>query len=458
MGKSLVLGLVSLGTVSTSSAQLIWTGDQDFIWSTNNAGNTNWDTNTLPASTDTVQFGATAPGTITLGGANRTVAGIQFLSTATTAFTLNTGSNRVIINSTAGVVVQAGSANHFINATGTDIALQVASTTNTSFDIAAGTQLTISRVDFNNRGITKLGDGILTVNPNTSIASNLAVNAGTLELTGNLGNGGTSGSGGLTGSGTITASGGTRTLHVLGRGTPLDSTFSGSIQSTINLVKGRTEQNDTGTLTLTGTNTYSGTTIARTGTIRVMGTHTGGDNYSINGHTTATTASGVLAGTGTIVLADNTKTFSIGDGDVDGSSGVLYPGADNTDTGVLTLGSSGINTSVNFNTDGILRLDIGASGNSDRVNIFGNLDLSNSGDTLELLSLAGAWGGSTYTIATFTGTLSGTFNNVIGLDSGYVVNYLGNSITLSAIPEPSTYLLLGGGLAMIYLLRRRTKA
>src|SRR5205823_8790538 len=40
----------------TVPATLVWTGDQDANWGTNNAGNTNWSTNALPADGDSLVF------------------------------------------------------------------------------------------------------------------------------------------------------------------------------------------------------------------------------------------------------------------------------------------------------------------------------------------------------------------------------------------------------------------
>jgi autotransporter-associated beta strand protein len=66
------------------------------------------------------------------------------------------------------------------------------------------------------------------------------------------------------------------------------STFSGTISNVINLTK-----TGTGTLTLSGNNTYSGTTSINDGTLLVNGLHTGGGLVTIN-------AGGTLGGSGRI--------------------------------------------------------------------------------------------------------------------------------------------------------------
>lgn len=61
----------------------------------------------------------------------------------------------------------------------------------------------------------------------------------------------------------------------------------------------------------------------------------------------------------------------------------------------------------------------GATG--DTLAVTGNLDLT--GSTLDLAVLGGGATEATYVIATYTGTLTGTFGTVNGLPSGYSVNY-----------------------------------
>ncbi len=121
------------------------------------------------------------------------------------------------------------------------------------------------------------------------------------------------------------------------------------------------------------------------------------------------------------MLADSAKTFNF-TGNASDRLAVLRPGASGTDTATLTLGSNAIATTVNLNNFSFLRLDIGAGGASDRLALFGNLNIL-TGSTLDLLSLSGAFDGSSYTLATFTGTRTGTFDTVTGLQNGYEIVY-----------------------------------
>jgi len=66
-----------------------------------------------------------------------------------------------------------------------------------------------------------------------------------------------------------------------------------------------------------------------------------------------------------------------------------------------------------------LAIELAGGGSSDLLAIMGDLNLSSLLDNLDLSgSGAGPW-----TIAAYTGNLTGTFNSVTGLPSGYSVDY-----------------------------------
>src|SRR5262245_30708853 len=56
-------------------ATLTWVGDVDANWNTNNAGDTNWSGDVLPASGDTLRFTGAAAGTLN----NDTTAGNSYI-------------------------------------------------------------------------------------------------------------------------------------------------------------------------------------------------------------------------------------------------------------------------------------------------------------------------------------------------------------------------------------------
>ena len=108
---------------------------------------------------------------------------------------------------------------------------------------------------------------------------------------------------------------------------------------------------------------------------------------------------------------------------------------------------------------------------TDHVQILGTLAVEVAGATADLLAITGDLtlgaasmidvqgaldGVSSYTIATFTGARSGTFNDVSTVTAqGYQVTYNANDITLTVIPEPATLSLMAAFVVAAFLRRRR---
>ncbi len=189
-------------------------------------------------------------------------------------------------------------------------------------------------------------------------------------------------------------------------------TFDSIVSGNVALVK-----SGAGTQLLTAVNTYSGTTAVNAGVLTINGDQTGATGaVSVSG-------SGTLNGTGTI-----------GGAIAVASGGSIAPGSGST-IGNLTAASG-----VSFEAGATFAAQINTTASTaDKLIVNGNLTLANA--TLSLSDLgAGTLATSTvFTIATYTGSLSGTFN---GLAEGAVVqvngvNYAikyadgGNNITLS---------------------------
>lgn len=198
-------------------------------------------------------------------------------------------------------------------------------------------------------------------------------------------------------------------------------TFSGNLQN-----QGTAAANLTpvtiaggGKVIFSGVNTYTGTT-----------TISGGSTLQVDGSLVSALTvqdTGLLQGTGSI------GSVSI--------AGTLAPG---NSIGTLTADS------VSFQTGGALEIELGA-GVSDTL-VTADLDLSNA--SLSLLGTADS--ATSYVIATYSGTLTGTFVSVSGLPDGYSLDYGtgSNSQIVLTVPEPAGVLglLMLSGVAMI---RRR---
>jgi fibronectin-binding autotransporter adhesin len=438
-----VLGGLAL-TASPAAAGVVWNGSQSGVWTNGD----NWDGGTAPSGTSTnLNFGAATTYSIT-SRPSQDWGTWTFLNTAGANYNIAGGGGR------ANIVVE-GSANATNHTVGT-VRLDGRSINVES----ANTSLTLS-ADWGGQGatFTKNGVGTLIVTNTGNNPGNIALNAGTIDFQNNQG----LDNGYLRLSGTnsaAVATNSTATMRTLrfGRNTNnpvLAASFAGSVTGNLNLENGRDNRLEGGvnqTFTSASQNTYTGSTTLRAGSWIVNGSHIGGDNYTVSSGLAGTTGApnALLGGSGTIVLAAANKSFTF-QGDAAARQAILRPGASDTDTATLTLGSNSIATTVNLNANSVLRVDIGAAGASDRVAIFGDLNLN--GASLDLLSLAGAWDQSAYTIATFTGDLSGTFSAINGLDEMYEINYLSNAITLTYIPEPASVGLLG--LSGLMLMRRR---
>lgn len=156
------------------------------------------------------------------------------------------------------------------------------------------------------------------------------------------------------------------------------------------------------TWTLTGANSYTGTTAVSAGTLLVngnQGTATGAITVS---------SGATLGGIGTI--GGNTTALA-------GST--IAPGNNNIDT---------LTTNSGISIAGTLAIEVNAIF-SDRLSVAGTLDVT--GSTLAITTLA-APAQESYVIASYSG-LTGTFSSVTGLPAGYTLNYNYNGEGLIAL-------------------------
>ncbi|MFD0895112.1 autotransporter-associated beta strand repeat-containing protein [Luteolibacter ambystomatis] len=158
-----------------------------------------------------------------------------------------------------------------------------------------------------------------------------------------------------------------------------------------------------GTMDLTQGNTYTGTTTVSAGTLL------------------ANNSSGSATGTGAVTVNSAAKL---------GGSG--------TASGAVTIASGGTiapgNSVGTLNTGALILTGTYAcevnGATADKIAVTGNLDLT--GGTLAITSSSPS---GTLVIASYTGTLTGTFGTVTGLPPGYALNYNAGAKQIELVPS-----------------------
>ncbi|MBL9151784.1 MAG: autotransporter-associated beta strand repeat-containing protein, partial [Verrucomicrobiales bacterium] len=231
-----------------------------------------------------------------------------------------------------------------------------------------------------------LGDVTLTANSGISLTGETA-NAGGIQYQ--------AGTTGATIDTTLNLGSVARRLDIGNGGASIDLEITGAISGSA------MEKTGTGTLNLSGDNLYAGTTTVTAGTLLVNGAHTGGASYTV--------ASGAtLGGAGTIGAAVSIASgATLATGATPGGIGTLTIEGNTTIAGTLAIGASP------------------TPGDADLLMVDGDLDIT--GATLDLSAFAGT--DDSYTIATYTGTLTGAFTPV-AIPSGYALQYSAGQIEL----------------------------
>jgi fibronectin-binding autotransporter adhesin len=361
-------------------------------------------------------------------------------SIANSGITIGPGTNSIEINGT--------------NATAFGIpAMTGSGTAVTVTTTAQSTLVDISGISAFNGTLTISPDGVLSTamnarfngagsgNANTAVVlangaqiRDRATSVQTIQL-GSLAGDSTSGVGGFQGGSTATVK--TWQIGALNTSTTFAGTItngggrSGGVDTVAAVALTKV---GTGTLTLTGNNNYGGATTVNGGTLLVNGTHvqdlspttlptTGLPPFNPGDY--AVNSGGTLGGTGTIGDGLDPLLISVNAG------GTLAPGAG----GIGTL--SAIANVTFADTTSIFKVEAnGTSNTSDLFAVTGDLTLN--GASLMASLLSGTTPSGPYTIATYTGILSGTFTAPAGISVDY--STLGQiKMTINSLGTPGDY-------------------
>ncbi|TAJ31971.1 MAG: autotransporter domain-containing protein, partial [Reyranella sp.] len=339
----------------------------------------------LEALSGTYAGNMTGSGTLTkTGGGLLTLTGINDLGggTAIEGGTLAIGVNGGQAGTLGGAIAVNGTSGLQINnSVLAGNAITNNSVTTFAGSSSAGTSTIANNGTLNFRDTTSAGSSTITTASGSNTRFFDTASGGTARFVVNGGGqldfsaltaGTTAGS--LEGAGTVKL--GANALTVGGNN--LSTTLSGAIEGTGSLIK-----NGSGTLQLTGVNTYTGGTILNSGGLKVNGSLASG--VTVNG--------GVLDGTGTI------NGLSV-------MGGTVAPG-----NSIGTMNVTGTYVQAAGTT---YQVEVNGTGQSDRINVTGAPGTATlNGGTVQVLAEPGSYDRTmTYTILNATGGVSGSFTNV----------------------------------------------
>jgi len=422
------------------------------------------DTVTIANPAVTAAFG----GVVSNGGLTKAGLGTLLMTapSLSVSSSFTNGTNTITVGSTTGLSIGQIVGGNAGIVPGTTITAINGSTLTLSIPTTgSGAAISLTYVTPNSyAGVTTVSSGTLKVGNNGAIpaASDLAVNSGgVLDV-----NGQSAFVRSLSGGGTVTNSGVAATLSIGGSNANDTTTngsgiFSGTILNGSNALS--VQKVGSGTVTLSGTNTFTGATTVKAGSLIVSG--------ALSGTSGVTVAGGMLGGSGTVSSAVTVQ-----------SGGTLSPG----------VGGPGIfteNSSFSLNSGAHLSLDLNgttAGTQYDRlVATSGSIALG--GDLKITLGYKPTVGDVFYIVLNQGGSaVTGTFSNAADQGNGtglvgglfgdtYLVSYTANAalggsagfgtglghdiaLKLVTVPEPSalTGLLTGfGSLLGLGRFRRR---
>ncbi len=396
---------------------LTWVGDVDANWNTDNAGDTNWNTNTLPADGDTLVFPA---GAANINNNNDTTAGNSYILQFT-------GTNYTV----SGNAIT-------LDLPGVDIVGNTQTVIGTNFTLAADTTVQVNGGPVQTQlngilsgatgGLTKTGTNFLHLTGTNNYGGATDVQQGFLVLA--LG-------GSITSSNAVTVQSGASLGTATGDTGAANAPIDGKAGSTIQADSGATLTLGTAA-SAAGFSTDGNISIGSNATLTLNDSDNAvlGPSTSLGGGTaTLIAANGVVLSAGDVLSGNGTVQGAINVG-----AGTISPGTTAGDinvTGNVTFGATGTYAA---------ELDGVAVGQFDTLDITGSATLAGA-----KLDLAGSGhtpvAGNSFVILTTTAGITGNFSdaggnplpegaNVFVNGRALSVSYLGNNVTLAFDATP----------------------
>jgi len=474
------LAITNGGTMgATNDAITLNAGTIDLGGQTSTKGNFTMASGTLQNGTlAATNYALTGSGSITANLVDG-FAGASSLTMSGAGTVVLTGGNTY----SAGTTISAGALQ--LGNGGTSGSVIGAITNNASLVLNRSDSYSLTNTISGTGALTQSGSGTVYLTASNTLTGGTTVNAGTLAIT----NGGTLGATNdaiTLNAGTIDLGGQTSTKgnFTMASGTIQNGTLaatnysltSGTVSAT--LADGATGASPVslsgiGTVTFTTNQTYTGTTALHGATAALgtgvtlastninLGTNGAQGTLSIADSAYTLASNQTLKGFGTVNIGAGSGTLTANGNITTGDSAIISV------NGSLTLGSTAV-TTLTITAPGIAGTDYDAIQVTNALTYNGTLNIAYSGMTSPVgtfnLFSAGTFVTSDFTGVNLTGTWSpGSFvsqgsevwSYTAGDGSSVIFNGVNGSLIISAVPEPSTWALLGLSLIVGLVSRRK---